>query len=84
MRLARELSRSAICLAGTPAITEWGGKLLPSVTTAPAATIEPLPTTAPSMTTAPTPIRQASPILQPWMVAWWVMEQKSPISVGSS
>ena len=65
-------------------ITEFGGYSLPSGTNAPPATIEPAPITAPSMIVALMPIKHESPIVAPWIVQWWVIEQKSPIIVGVS
>ena len=52
-------------LAGTPARIEFGGHVVRSVTTAPAATIDPLATFAPLATVAFIPMRQSSPIVQP-------------------
>ena len=51
--------------AGAPTISELSGKLLPSVTSAPAPTSEFLPILAPLSTIAPMPIRLLSPTVQP-------------------
>ena len=49
-------------LAGEPMISEWSGKVLPSVTSARAPTRQPPPIRAPLSTTAPMPISEPSPI----------------------
>jgi hypothetical protein len=60
---------SRASFAGAPRISERSGKLLPSVTIAPAPTRHSRPITAPFITTAWMPISEPSPIVQPCSIA---------------
>ena len=78
----RRRSRGADTRAGTPTIRLPGGKVLPSVTSAPAPTRHSVSITAPLRIFAPIPIRQSSAIVQPWRIAWCPTVTRAPIVSG--
>ena len=79
-KVRRELSEDEA--AGVPMMSVRSGKVLRSVTIAPAPTRQCLPITAPFITTAWMPISEPSPIVQPCSMTWWPTVTLAPIVKG--
>src|SRR5262245_60389271 len=69
--------------AGAPTMRLLSGKVLPSVTTAPAPTTELVPIRAPLRRIAPIPSMLQSPTVQPCSTTLWPITQPRPIVIGN-